>query len=168
MHGSFISFTKQKLKTCVLLETSSEVTSLLGVIVSLTGVTDLEASFLRSLASGTCIEGTCARGVYTRGTCSGGTYIRAASIVDACTGSSSAMGTCTESFCLGGAGIRDTCTRGTCARDACIKDVRPESTGMEGAGTESACTGGVGVVEHSRIHLQFFSILEVGDAGLEI
>ncbi len=34
MHGSFISFTKPKLKICVLLKTSSEITSLSRVIIS--------------------------------------------------------------------------------------------------------------------------------------
>ena len=168
MHGSLISFTKRKLKTYVLLGTSSKVTSLSGVTVSLTGVTDLEASFLKSPAPSACIEGTYARGTYTRGTCFGGICTEAASTAGACTESSCAMGACTEGAYLGGAGTKDICTGGTCARGACIKDVGPESTGTEGAGTESACTGGARVVKYSRIYSQSFSFLGVGGAGLEI
>lgn len=77
MHKFFISFTKWELKICVLVGTSSEVTFLLGVTVSLAGVIDLEASFLRNPASGTCIEGLYARGAYTKSTCFEGTCTKA-------------------------------------------------------------------------------------------
>lgn len=101
------------MKTCILVGTSLKITSLLGVIVSLAGITDLEAFFLRSAASGTCIRGIYTRGTYTRSTYSGSTYIGAG-------------------ICSRDAWIRDTSaadTRATWiksayfAKDACIKGV---------------------------------------------
>ena len=168
MHGSFILFTKRELKTRVLLRTSLEVTSLLGMTVSLAGVTDLKASFLRSLAPGAYIEGTCARGAYTKGTYYGSICTETTSTEGAYTKSFCAMGTCTKGAYIKGAylrgvGTRDTCTGDTYARGACIQDIGPEGTG-----TKSACTRSAGVVEHSRIHSQSFLISEVRGAGLKI
>ena len=64
--------------------------------------------------------------------------------------------------CTRAASIESTYTSGTGAGDtfstgsACVKGAFVGS-----ACAESTCTGGASIVEHSRIHLQFFQILEV-------
>ena len=56
---------------------------------------------------------------------------------------------------------------GICAGIACfigstyIKGVDFKNTSTKGTSIESTCTGGAGAVEHSRIYLSFFLILEV-------
>lgn len=67
MHRSFFSFTKREMKTCVLLGTSLEVTSLLEITVFLAGMTDVEVSFSKNVAPDACIENTCARDAYIPG-----------------------------------------------------------------------------------------------------
>ena len=126
MQESFILFTKRKLKTCVLLGTSSEVKSLLEIKVFLIGVTDLEAFYLRSPAPGAYIESFCAMGTCTK---------------DACTKGACTKGACIKGACLGGAGTKDTCTGDTYTR------------GTKGASMENACTRGADIIEYSRIHL---------------
>lgn len=107
IYESFISFTKRELKTYVLLNTSSEVTFLLGMIVSLAEVANLKASFLRNPAPGACIGSTCTRDAYIKGIFS----------KSACTRVASIRGTCIKSFCTIGA-----YTEGACAKSVCTKD----------------------------------------------
>lgn len=90
---------------------------------------------------------------------------------------------CIRCTCFKGAGVRGVCVEGTCANNTCvrgtcagntssaidgyIKNTRPKSiciksACIEGADRKSAYSRGAGAVKHSRIQLQFFSILEVG------
>lgn len=103
MRRFFISFTKQELKTCILLGISSELMSLSGVTVSLAGITDLETSFLSCPASAACIGGTCVGVACSAGnTCIKGTGTEGTYAKSTCTGFIGAAGT--ESACTGSAG----------------------------------------------------------------
>lgn len=85
MHRSFILFTKCELKTYVILGTFSQVTSLLRVIVSLTGVA--------CSAGNTYIKYTDIDYACTKATCTKDAYIRVASIGDAYARDTYARGT---------------------------------------------------------------------------
>lgn len=85
----------------------------------------------------------------------------------------------TEGVNVKNAYIGDTCASNTYARcictknnffaiDAYIKNASPENIPPEGASTKSICSKDGGTIEHSRIHLIFFSILKMGSTGLEI
>ncbi len=136
IHVSFISFTKPELKTCVLLKTSLEVTSLLGMTVSCvllrtsSEVTSVSRVTVFLVEVACSVWNTCVKGTGTEGACITGT-------------------------CVGRAYIGSVCTGSTCAESAC--------TGV--ASDEDVCIGSVCAVERSEIRLQSFRILEVGGAG---
>ena len=75
MYGSFLSFTKQELKTCALLRTFSEVTSLLRVIVSLVKIAySAKNTYVKDAGT----EDTNAR--IAKGTDIGGSWVKSAYI----------------------------------------------------------------------------------------
>lgn len=55
----------------------------------------------------------------------------------------------------------------TCS-EGFLSSLQPDSFGAKGADVKSACTESAATVKYSKTHLQSFSILKVGHAGLEI
>lgn len=49
-----------------------------------------------------------------------------------------------------------------------LSSLQSDLFGVNGTDAKSACIGDVIIVKYSKIHLQSFSILKVGDARLEI
>lgn len=95
MHGSFISFIKSELKTCLLFKTSSKVISLLELTVSLVKVICSTRS----------------------------TYVKVANIEDACITGICTKKTCFENVCTSSIYVKRICTRATSNNSAYVKSV---------------------------------------------
>ena len=162
MHGSFISFTKPELKICVLLKTSSEVTSLLEVIVSYV--------LLRTSSKVTSLSGVAVSCILLR-TFSEVTFLSGVTVslaeVTCFAGSTCVKGAGIEGASIEGAGIGAACTNGACIGDASTctggayigawdADIRDEFIGD----IYVRYAGGVGTVKRLGIHLQSSQILE--------
>lgn len=163
MHGSFISFTKRGLNTCVLLGISSGVTTLsevtnflgsttcqlLGISSGMTTLSEVTNSLSRIACSAgsICVKGAGRENIITESTCTGDVFTRAVGI-------GGARGDSIMGAGIRGAGIRDTwfgntytssdCVGSTSAKDACIEgiDVRDTCAGIA-TSAKNACIGGI-------------------------
>lgn len=136
MHRSFISFTKQELKICVLLKTFLKVTSLLEITIFLAKVIDLKAFFLKSSALDACIGGISTKGAYTRDNCFEGSYIGAANIGNTCNRRFYTINPYTKGVCT-----KNTYTKSACIKGAYTKNISTKSSCTNGICTKSACLG---------------------------
>lgn len=116
MHGSFISFIKPELKICIPLKTSSEVILLSGVTIScllfgtsseMTSILGIIVFLVRVACS---VWSTYVKGADTKGACIADTYVGRAYIEGACTGSTYA-----KDICIGVASNKGTCIGSVCA-----------------------------------------------------
>lgn len=75
---------------------------------------------------------------------------------------------CTESANTEDASIADTCATRAYTKDACISSICIKDAYTRAASYKNTCIVSFSIIEHSRIHSQLFSNLEVGIAKLEM
>ena len=126
MPGIFVLFKKQELKSCILLETSSEITTL-SEVINLSEVTTMNTSFTSGLGIFSCLDAR-----YSDILASVSASVNASNM-STCSGrfpgfprpsSSDGKGTkdTNRVAYTGYASIRSTCIRDTCSRDTSAGD----------------------------------------------